>query len=118
MSESPSNKSQLEQRLADRLWQIGQEDPELRSVISKVILHLELILDIREHEKAQLSNAETPSPAGERLKHLREAAGLNQRQLARKTGVDPTSICKLESGQTQSLRQETLDRIRTVFPDF
>jgi len=40
---------------------------------------------------------------GDRLKRLREAAGLSQRQLAKASGVDREYICQIEHNKTKSI---------------
>jgi transcriptional regulator with XRE-family HTH domain len=42
------------------------------------------------------------------LKKYRRIAGLTQRQLARKAGVDPTLISRLERGERQRARYATI----------
>lgn len=45
------------------------------------------------------------------LKKLREKAGLNQKQLSLKSGVDVTLISRLERGQRLKARYETIVRL-------
>ncbi len=44
----------------------------------------------------------------ERIKEAREALGFNKSELARRCGVDPSAINKLESGDTRTLSGELL----------
>jgi transcriptional regulator with XRE-family HTH domain len=48
---------------------------------------------------------------GERIKKLRLAAGLNQKQLAVKADIDPGGLSKLERGLTKNTALETLQAI-------
>ena len=51
---------------------------------------------------------------GERIKRLREAAGMSQGELAEKSGVDPSYISLLETGKRPNPGVETLRRIAPV----
>jgi transcriptional regulator with XRE-family HTH domain len=47
-------------------------------------------------------------PIGQRVKRLRNAAGLTQQALAMKTGLSMSSIIHLEAGRTPNPRADTL----------
>ena len=51
---------------------------------------------------------------GERIKKLREAAGISQGELGEKSGVDPSYISLLETGRRPNPGVETLRRIAPV----
>ena len=38
---------------------------------------------------------------GERIRHLRQGAGLSQRELAHLTGMTQPSLCRVEAGQME-----------------
>jgi predicted RNase H-like HicB family nuclease/DNA-binding XRE family transcriptional regulator len=48
---------------------------------------------------------------GETIRHYRKQAGLSQEELARKAGIAPTSIVRLESGEVRSPRLSTLHKL-------
>lgn len=48
---------------------------------------------------------------GEYIAQLRGEKGLSQRDLARKAGISPSAVSKLESGISEKLRAETIDAI-------
>jgi transcriptional regulator with XRE-family HTH domain len=38
-------------------------------------------------------------PAGQRVRHWRELKGISQLELAKKSKIDPSRLCKIELGQ-------------------
>jgi len=46
-----------------------------------------------------------------RLRQAREAAGLSQRELAQRTGIDATAISRVESGRQPNVTLRTLQRL-------
>ena len=46
-----------------------------------------------------------------RLRKAREAAGLTQRELSERTGIDPTAISRIESGRQPNVTLRTLQRL-------
>ncbi len=48
---------------------------------------------------------------GERLKRLRELAGISQGELARRAGINRPTISQLESGQIKNITVETAKRL-------
>jgi len=57
-----------------------------------------------------------PESIGERIRRLRLAAGLSQRELARLAGVSQSLIAKIEGGKVNP-RVETLERIMRALQD-
>lgn len=55
------------------------------------------------------------SPLVFQLQHLREHAGLSQRELAEKLGVSNRAISDLETGETRRIDLDLLDRIAKFF---
>lgn len=55
-----------------------------------------------------------PTKAGERLKTLREFAGLSQHALAAKSGVSRATIAALELGRYQGALARTLDKLASA----
>jgi len=53
----------------------------------------------------------TEETIGKRLKRLRLAAGLSQRELARRSGVDREYICQIEAGKTKSMTLRLAERL-------
>ena len=51
------------------------------------------------------------TPIALRLKELREVNGWSQAELARRSGVNQSVISRLESGDTQSVSFENLERL-------
>ena len=51
------------------------------------------------------------TPIALRLKELREVNGWSQAELARRSGVNQSAISRLESGDTQSVSFENLERL-------
>jgi transcriptional regulator with XRE-family HTH domain len=51
---------------------------------------------------------------GERIRELREARSLSQRELARRAGVDHSYVSKIENGRTEVPSVDTLRALATV----
>ncbi|MGA1843238.1 MAG: helix-turn-helix domain-containing protein [bacterium] len=63
-----------------------------------------------------LKGAKTKKPGGgntlgDVLRAQREKLNMNQRQLARASGITPATISRLESGQVKELKSEALKRL-------
>lgn len=54
-----------------------------------------------------------PTPVGERVRALREAAGVTQVDLAARVGLAPWSLCNMEKGRRRALADE-IERIATA----
>lgn len=98
-----STEKSPDERMKDILWELGRTDPSLRDVISRLTLFLS-------------SDNEVPE-IGQRLKSLREAAGLNKKDLAESSGVDASTICRIENGSTQKVRGEVIVKLKKILPD-
>ena len=48
------------------------------------------------------------------LREEREAAGMSQRALARQAGLSPQAVSRIERGETQTPRWETIRRLATA----
>ncbi len=53
----------------------------------------------------------TLSPISIRLEELREAKGLSQAELARRSGVPQSTISRIEAGETGSISLVNLERL-------
>ena len=53
----------------------------------------------------------TLSPISIRLEELREARGLSQAELARRSGVPQSTISRIEAGETGSITLGNLERL-------
>ncbi len=51
------------------------------------------------------------SPIGLRVRELREAQGLSQSELARRTGIAQSTLSKLEAGSTTGIDFITLEKL-------
>ena len=57
----------------------------------------------------------TPSLLGKSIKARRLACRWSQSELARRSNIDPTAICRLESGQRRTISYRTAIDLSTVF---
>lgn len=48
---------------------------------------------------------------GQRLRRLREAAGLSKRELAKRSGIDREHIYQIEGGKVKSITLKTAERL-------
>jgi len=48
---------------------------------------------------------------GDRLRRLRLAAGLSQRELAKRSGIDREYICQIEANKTKSMTLRTAESL-------
>ena len=48
---------------------------------------------------------------GRRVKRLREQLGMNQKQLAERSGIAQATISRIEAGQVKELKSEALKRL-------
>ena len=63
---------------------------------------------------SETSNTSGPTTLGEYLRAAREQAGISQRQLASRAGINNSYLARLESGANDSPAAELLQRIADV----
>ena len=61
-----------------------------------------------------MAERETP---GQRIRNLREAAFITQKDFAERIGVAPSQLSRIESGETKTISSDILIAIATEFID-
>jgi DNA-binding Xre family transcriptional regulator len=84
----------------------------MRDRFQKARPTLEQLLETGEYEGP--IRAEDAWPVDQllsKLRHLRLQAGITQRQLAHRIGLDPTALSRLESGRQPNVTVDTLQKL-------
>lgn len=114
--------SDARQRLAQNIMDLRDQtnDEQLRESLLRIRDEFVSLEEEKEEPKAaprpKVKKTTTKRPTGlsVRLKSAREAKGMSMKQVAEEADISVLSLSKIEKGETQNPREETLNKIKAV----